>query len=110
MTLTTSSLKLQMETHTPVCGSGQSCGDGLPNMLTVSNDLRSDLQHIMLLPRCVHQMSGFPMYRVRYSRFNRLFAVSAYLFKPTKSVMPRTKIGFMQWSIVSMLMVQHLLG
>jgi hypothetical protein len=45
-TLTMSNLQLQMKTHTAVCGPSQSCGDGLPNTITISDDLHSDLQVI----------------------------------------------------------------
>jgi hypothetical protein len=44
--LTMSNLQLQLETHTAVCEPRQSCGDGLPNILTISDDLHSDLQVI----------------------------------------------------------------
>jgi hypothetical protein len=45
-TLTMSNLQLQMKTHTAVCGPSQSCGDGLANIITISDDLHSDLQVI----------------------------------------------------------------
>jgi hypothetical protein len=45
-TLTMSNLQLQMKTHTAVCAQSQSCGNGLPNILTISDDLHSDLQVI----------------------------------------------------------------